>query len=144
MNKKLTIEDFKILRVKEGFSCSQANWLDFFKSSSNITGAQEMSNHYFNLEKECNDENSEMTDMFYFNVLGTSPTANILYDCVESSIGFQIEHFFVRHTPSWLMTLMDINALGNVITFVKYGKRVMLHYMNLIKDFFLLRQIWTC
>jgi hypothetical protein len=140
----VNIEDYKLLRERKGFSSSLGNCLDYFKSTGNITGAQEISIKYYKLEKEYNDDNSDLTDMFYYNIFGTNSTANRLYDCVEKSIGIQIELFLDRHTPSWMMKLTKMNKLDTGITFFKYWKKVIFYYADIIKDFFLVSRSWIC
>jgi hypothetical protein len=143
INRRMKISDYIIMKNSEGFASSVANCFAKFKSTNSTTGAHEMSNFIYRLEKECNDGDSDTTDMFFFNVLGTDTTANRLYDCSERSFGFKIEHFCISHSPFWLLILMNRNDLGNCLTFVMYCKKVMLHYADLIKDFFLVWQIWV-
>jgi hypothetical protein len=142
INRKINMIEYKLLKEKEGFACALANCLAYFQYTSNIATAHAMSLYYFNLEKECNDNSSNMTDIFYFNVVGTDETASRLYDFVENSIGLRIENFVLCNTPSWMLIPWERNIFVNLFTFLKYLKKIMLHYFDLLKDFILLGKIW--
>jgi hypothetical protein len=143
LNRNLKVDDYKKMKNSKGFACSLANCFDNFKSTYSTTGAYEFSNYIYKLEKECNNGDSGATDKFYFNILGTDTTAKRFYDCLERSYGFEFEHFCISHSPAWLLRLMNKNALVNCFNCVMYGKKVMIHYLDIAKDFFLVWQIWV-
>jgi hypothetical protein len=142
ISRKVSYEKYRDLRQEEAFGSSLANLLVHFKSTSNISAAYEVSSHYYKMEKQYNGQNSEITDMVCFYLLGTDATTMQMYDCVEMSIGFKIESYVIGHVPKHLLTLFGSNVICYMLSALMYCKKVLLHYADLTKDFFLVWQIW--
>jgi hypothetical protein len=142
VNRKVSFDDYKNLKQNEGFGNSLSNLLFYFKKTRELTGSIEMSNHYYRMEMLFNDNNSAETDMFFFETLGTGTAANQFYDYVDFSFGVKMELFLFSNVHSRLLALMENTVLCKTIGFFMFCKTVVLYYADLIKDSYLIFQIW--
>jgi hypothetical protein len=142
IKKKVSFEQYLLLRKNTCFGHSLACTILYFNITGEATQSFELCTHYHRMEMQFNGQHSELTDMFYFEKLGTNSASMRLYDCIECSIGVRVDKFLIKNVDEHLLAYIAKITDSSLIQFIKYCYKAVLYYADIIKDLYLLGQIW--
>ena len=115
------------------------DYLTFHKLTSDVFTANNACCTLYKAETDLNDSNVERTDAFFFAHLGTNEAADFLYSNAYRGFLVRLKMWLRNSLPCLNVQFIEqFVALKKMVISTKYALKVILHYVDIVKDLLIL------
>jgi hypothetical protein len=130
------------IRNNEDFVNCMCMTLFYYKFYGNNAKAKNLIQPYHLMELTYNQSQTEFVDEHYFNMYGTNDLTAYMYDILDNSLGIKINSLFQKKCPKFALALFTRTYFKILTIYLLFFLQIVLHCADLVKDIFLIRQIW--